>query len=538
MKIKGLNLLRNLLIINIVIFIHSNIYSQSNLYKVQEQKIIMSLGQIYNRYVDTVNVESIVEAGIIAMLKELDPHSVYLSAEELKKANEPLEGSFTGIGVEFNIMKDTIMVISAITGGPSEKLGILPGDKIVKIDGEDATGKKVTNSYVMKKLRGPKGTKVVVSIYRKGYKNLIDFEIIRDKIPIYSIDASYMAAPRVGYIKLSRFAESSIEEFDKALTELKNKGMENLILDLRYNSGGYLNIAVSLADEFLSDNKMIVYTEGKSSPRTNYMATKKGNFEKGKLVVLINEGSASASEIVAGAIQDWDRGILIGRRSFGKGLVQTPIRLNDGSAIRLTTARYYTPTGRFIQKPYNEGVDQYNTELDKRYKKGELIHPDSIHFPDSLKYLTAGKRTVYGGGGIMPDIFIPLDTSGNSKYFTDLIRKSIIYQFALNYVNNNRDSLLALYRNVDNYIKTCQPDDNFMKQFFIYSESNGVSKDIEGYKSSEKYIITQLKSYIARHLWDNSSFYQVFNTTDEGFLKALEVIQDNSLFKKLKIEYK
>jgi len=538
MKIKGLNLLRNLLIINIVIFIHSNIYSQSNLYKVQEQKIIMSLGQIYNRYVDTVNVESIVEAGIIAMLKELDPHSVYLSAEELKKANEPLEGSFTGIGVEFNIMKDTIVVISAITGGPSEKLGILPGDKIVKIDGEDATGKKVTNSYVMKKLRGPKGTKVVVSIYRKGYKNLIDFEIIRDKIPIYSIDASYMAAPKVGYIKLSRFAESSIEEFDKALTELKNKGMENLILDLRYNSGGYLNIAVSLADEFLSDNKMIVYTEGKSSPRTNYMATKKGNFEKGKLVVLINEGSASASEIVAGAIQDWDRGILIGRRSFGKGLVQTPIRLNDGSAIRLTTARYYTPTGRFIQKPYNEGVDQYNTELDKRYKKGELIHPDSIHFPDSLKYLTAGKRTVYGGGGIMPDIFIPLDTSGNSKYFTDLIRKSIIYQFALNYVNNNRDSLLALYRNVDNYIKTCQPDDNFMKQFFIYSESNGVSKDIEGYKSSEKYIITQLKSYIARHLWDNSSFYQVFNTTDEGFLKALEVIQDNSLFKKLKIEYK
>lgn len=516
----------------------SILYSQSSNFRAEENKLMITLNHIYNRYVDTVNAKKIVEAGIVAMLKELDPHSVYLSGEELRKANEPLAGSFTGIGVEFNIMKDTIMVVSAIPGGPSEKLGIMPGDRIVKIDSANATGKKVTNSFVMKQLRGPKGSKVLVSIYRRGYKELLDFEITRDKIPIFSLDASYMASSNVGYIKLSRFAESTMDEFYKALNELQKQGMKNLILDLRYNSGGYLNIAISLADEFLQDGKMIVYTEGKASQRRDFVATKRGNFETGKLVVLINEGSASASEIVSGAVQDWDRGIIIGRRSFGKGLVQTPINLTDGSVIRLTTARYHTPTGRFIQKPYDDGIDQYNADLDKRFKKGELIHPDSIHFPDSLKYFTAGKRIVYGGGGIMPDIFIPIDTTGNSKYFTDLVRKGLIYQYTLSFVNDNRDSLLNVYKDVNNYIKKFEITENFINKFFDFADKAGVKKDEEGFKTSEKFIKEQIKAYIARSLWDINSFYQVYNINDDGFIKALEVINDNSLFRKLKINYK
>lgn len=516
----------------------SILYSQSSNFRAEENKLMITLNHIYNRYVDTVNAKKIVEAGIVAMLKELDPHSVYLSGEELRKANEPLAGSFTGIGVEFNIMKDTIMVVSAIPGGPSEKLGIMPGDRIVKIDSANATGKKVTNSFVMKQLRGPKGSKVLVSIYRRGYKELLDFEITRDKIPIFSLDASYMASSNVGYIKLSRFAESTMDEFYKALNELQKQGMKNLILDLRYNSGGYLNIAISLADEFLQDGKMIVYTEGKASQRRDFVATKRGNFETGKLVVLINEGSASASEIVSGAVQDWDRGIIIGRRSFGKGLVQTPINLTDGSVIRLTTARYHTPTGRFIQKSYDDGIDQYNADLDKRFKKGELIHPDSIHFPDSLKYFTAGKRIVYGGGGIMPDIFIPIDTSGNSKYFTDLVRKGLIYQYTLSFVNDNRDSLLNVYKDVNNYITKFEITENFINKFFDFADKAGVKKDEEGFKTSEKFIKEQIKAYIARSLWDINSFYQVYNINDDGFIKALEVINDNSLFRKLKINYK
>lgn len=486
-------------------------------------------------YVDTVNEGKLVEKSIIEALKELDPHSMYISKKDVQRANEPLEGNFEGVGIQFEILRDTINVVHTISGGPSEKLGVMPGDKIIKIDGESCTGKNITNQYVLDHLRGKKGTKVEVAVSRTGKKDPIEFSIIRDKIPINSIDAYYMITPETGYINLNRFAQTSMQEFVDATSNLKTQGMKNLILDLRNNSGGYMGTAIDLSDQFLETGKLIVYTEGLHSPREDYTSSSKGLFEKGKLVVMMNENSASASEIVAGAVQDWDRGVIVGRRSFGKGLVQRPFSLPDSSQVRLTTARYHTPSGRCIQKSYAEGSDKYYMDFAKRVKRGELIHPDSIKFPDSLKFYTSGKRVVYGGGGIMPDVFIPWDSTIISDYYLDLRRKNVINLFVGDYVDKNRQNLQSSYPDFKTFDKGFVADTSFMKPFFELAEKLGVKFDEKGYTTSGKLIQSQIKGLIAEKLWNLSAFYQVANQSDDEIIKAVEVIGDNALFIKLKI---
>ena len=386
----------------------------------QFSKINDIINLINDEYVDTVNDKELVESAIKAMLENLDPHSTYIPAEDLKAYTEPLEGGFDGIGIEFHIQNDTIMVVAAVSGGPSEQLGIQSGDRIVAVEGKSVASIGIRNEDVLRMLRGKSGTKVNISVLRKGVDKIVDYEITRDKIPINSLDASYMITDNIGYIRISQFGQHTYEEYQGAFMQLTEKGMTKLILDLRDNPGGYLQTAVKIADEFLPENKLIVYTKGKSRPHENYLASSRGLFQEGEMVVLIDEGSASASEIVAGALQDWDRATIIGRRSFGKGLVQEQNSLPDGSALRLTIARYYTPTGRSIQKPYAEGYGEYVKELFERRAHGELEFADSIHFADSLKFTTPGGKTVYGGGGIMPDIFVPLDTSFVSTFYSEV----------------------------------------------------------------------------------------------------------------------
>jgi len=534
MKFKHIKLL--LFVITFSLFTN-NLFSQviSN-YDKTENKFSKALQLIKLFYVDTVNDEKLVESAIVGMLKDLDPHSVYMSKEEQKKANEPLQGNFEGIGVQFQIVSDTIMVISPTSGGPSEKLGIMSGDRIVSINGEDATGSKINNNYVISKLRGEKGTKVKIGIIRKGVKGILDFTITRDKIPINSIDAAFVLKGNIGYIKLNRFSRTTMQEFNEAYDKLISQGMKSLILDLRGNSGGFLDVSISLSEEFLPKGKLIVYTKGIASPREDYISKKDGKFEKGKLVILIDEGSASASEIVSGAIQDWDRGILIGRRSFGKGLVQRPFELTDGSVIRLTTARYYTPTGRNIQKSYEGGIENYNKDLINRYNKGELSNADSIHFPDSLKFFTDGKRVVYGGGGIMPDIFVPLDTSKASNYYSELFRKGVFNQYTFDYVDKQRDELKTKFTNFDEYKEKFTIDDKILEDFYQFAESKGVKRDEKGISLSKDFIILQLKALIAKNIFDFNAYIQMYSTIDEAIIKAIEVLNDNT-FEKMKIKH-
>jgi len=487
-------------------------------------------------YVDTVNESKLVEKAIIETLKELDPHSMYISKKDIERANEGLVGNFEGIGVQFEILKDTITVVHPIPGGPSEKLGIMPGDKIIKINDEDAFGKKVTNQFVLDRLRGKKGTKVMVSIYRKGKKELVDYTIIRDKIPINSIDAAYMITPETGFINLNRFSSTSLQEFTDAVKRLKGEGMKNLILDLRNNAGGYLNSAIELSDEFLPTGKLIVYTEGMRTAREDYYSTAKGLFEKGKLVIMINENSASASEIVSGAVQDWDRGIILGRRSFGKGLVQRPFDLPDSSQIRLTTARYHTPSGRCIQKPYSEGNEKYYEDFSNRVKNGELENADSIKFPDSLKYYTSRHRVVYGGGGIMPDVFTAWDSTPVTDYYMDLRRKNVISLFVGDYVDQNRSSLQKNYPDFKSFNQNFQVNDAFMNDFFALAEKDSVKKDEKQYILSERLIKSQIKALIAQKLWDVTAFFNVVNQNDDEVIKAVEVIGNDGLFKKYQIQ--
>lgn len=501
------------------------------------RKLEALLQMIEYTYVDSSNQDELTETAITAILKDLDPHSVYIPAKDLKDQNEPLVGKFEGVGIQFNIFEDTIMVTQTIPGGPSEKIGIRAGDRIVKIDDELVAGTKITNSDVMKKLRGDKGTKVTVAIFRRDEKNLLDFEITRDKIPLFSVDASYMSTPEIGYIKISRFADTTVDEFREALAKLKSKGMTALILDLTGNGGGYLNRAIELADEFLSDNKKIVYTEGRTSSKQEYFSSPIGGFEKGKLIVLIDEGSASASEIVSGAVQDWDRGLIIGRRSFAKGLVQKPFPLPDGSAVRLTVARYYTPSGRCIQKSYEEGDEEYEMDLSNRFKHGELYNADSIKFDDSLKYYTQAKRIVYGGGGIMPDIFVPLDTSMNSKYHSDLVRKSVMYEFALSYTDKNRKQLVAKYPDIMTFRNNFSVDDKLIEDVVAYGEKKGVVKDSVGLATSYKLLQVQIKALIARDLWNTDAYWQVINDINPFFSKAMESMK-NDTFDRLKIAEK
>lgn len=502
-----------------------------------EQKLQTFFKYVELAYVDTVDADELAEQAIVGILEELDPHSTYIPLDELQRMNEPLQGKFEGVGIQFNLLKDTITVVSPISGGPSEKLGIISGDKIITINGKTVAGVGFTNQDVMDNLRGEKGTKVNVGIKRGSTDDLIPFEITRDKIPIYSVDAAYMADPTTGYIKLNRFAATSMKEINVAMDSLQGKGMDNLILDLRGNGGGYLNIAIELADQFLKKGQLIVYTEGRSYPKDETFATAKGSFEKGKLVVLIDEGSASASEIVSGAVQDWDRALILGRRSFGKGLVQKPFSLPDGSQIRLTISRYYTPSGRSIQKPYEDGLEAYYNDLNTRYEHGEYTTLDSIHFPDSLKYETKLRgRPVYGGGGIMPDIFIPLDTTKASKYYSDLIRKGALSQFSLTYLDHHRNELKQSYPTIESFTKEFNVVD-ILPEFVAYAaDETGIEKNEEEFIQSKSLIETSLKALIARGIYERGAFYQITNQTDETYQRALEVLKDDS-YKRFNISH-
>ena len=503
------------------------------------EKFATLLNYIEHMYVDSVNAEELTEKAIEHLLEELDPHSMYLSKADLQEANEPLQGSFDGIGIQFNILHDTIFVVEPIQGGPSEKLGIRSGDKIVNIENENVAGIGIKNPDVMKKLRGPKGTKVTVGITRDASDEVFHYSIIRDKIPIYSIDASYIAAPHIGYIKISRFAKTTMDELRKAITELKAEGMKDLVLDLQGNGGGLLNAAVEMCDEFISGDRLLVYTEGRAFPREEYRANPKvaGSFEKGRLVVLIDESSASASEIMSGAIQDWDRGLIVGRRSFGKGLVQRPVPLPDGSAVRLTVQKYYTPAGRCIQKSYDDGLAEYRKDNEKRFKNGEYFSLDSLHFPDSLKYFTnVKKRTVYGGGGILPDVFVPLDTSENSTYFSEMLRTGVNNDWVLTYVNSNRAKLLAEYPNISSFVAGYNVPESGIKEMIKMLEAKEVKFNEAEFKTSEHAIKLRTKALVGRNLYDNEAFYEIINDLNPALKKALEVLQ-NGTFEKMKLAY-
>ncbi|MCK6648088.1 MAG: S41 family peptidase [Bacteroidia bacterium] len=482
------------------------------------------LQYINQEYVDTVNDDDLVERSIVSLLENLDPHSSYISAEELQANNEPLQGNFEGIGVEFNIVDDTVRVVAAIPGGPAEGVGVQAGDKIVMVDGKTIAGIKIANKGVMERLKGKGGTKVKISVKRNGRKGLIDFTITRGTIPIYSLDASYMLTADLGYIKISRFAATTYDEFMQALDKLQKQGMTKLVVDLRGNGGGFLNTAVDIADEFLPEGKSIVYTQGKARPRKDFYATKRGSFENGELFILIDDGSASASEILAGAVQDNDRGTLIGRRSFGKGLVQEQSEFTDGSAIRLTIARYYTPTGRSIQKPYKHGVNEYYNEELARYESGELESADSIKVTDSLKYKTPGGKIVYGGGGIIPDEFVPLDTANRSLYLSELIYAGIINDFAFYYSDKERTKLKA-YKNFENFNKSFNISASLLNELADYGAKNGVKRNDKEMAISKPWIETQLKGLISRNIWGIENYYPVIQERDKVIKKAVELSQ-------------
>lgn len=498
---------------------------KSDLYSyVSNDKLSRIIDYVESRYVDSVSRIKLEESAIPAILGELDPHSVYISAEEMKAVSEDMRGNFEGIGVVFNHQTDTSIIVSVITGGPSDKVGVLAGDRIIKVNDSLIAGQKIPSNDIVGMLKGEKGTKVKVSLERKNVHDLIDVEIIRDKIPLYSVDVSYMVDQEIGYIKINRFAETTYKEFIEGVEKLKEKGLKKLILDLRGNTGGYMVAATNITDQFLEAGKMIVYTQGKASPKQEIFSTSKGICKDVELVILQDEFAASASEILAGAIQDNDRGTIIGRRSFGKGLVQEPYQLSDGSVIRLTIARYYTPTGRSIQKPYSEDKNEYYNDLLERYHNGEFSEADSIHFADSLKFVTPGGNIVYGGGGIMPDIFVPLDTSGYTKYYAEILRKGVLYNFTFEYADNNRETL-SKYEDAKAFNDYLESIDIF-DQFIKYAEQNGVSSKTKGFEQSKRLVNTQLKANIARNIIDNNGFYPIFMDVDTTLKVAIKFFQD------------
>lgn len=496
--------------------------NQENITK-NYNKIKEVLMYIDRNYVDTVDTDDLVDYSISQLLEKLDPHSVYIPVKDVIAANEGLQGGFEGIGIEFNIFQDTIYVVAPISGGPAESVGLQAGDKIVKVDGESVAGIKIDNRGVAKRLKGEKGTKVKVAIKRRGVKKLLDFTITRDKIPQESVDVAYMLDDKTGYIKVSRFARTTYTEFSDALSKLKKQGLRQLIIDLRDNPGGYLDKAVKMADELIGGSKLIVKQDGKGTrfDRKEH-AHINGDFEKGAVIVLINEGSASASEILTGALQDNDRALVVGRRSFGKGLVQMPIELSDGSELRLTIARYYTPSGRSIQKPYShDGQDDYGNDIANRIKHGELFHADSIKFNDSLKYETAKGRVVYGGGGIMPDYFVPVDTTQNSDYYFALINQNVTREFALKYYKENQARLEKM--SLDTYVKTFKVSEGMLQTVVKMAKSAGVEFDKKGFEISKKMMASHIKAWIAKSVWKEEGFYTIWHETDEVMEQALKL---------------
>ncbi|WP_320112521.1 S41 family peptidase [Draconibacterium orientale] len=516
----------------LAIFLIGPVYTQAQ-NEVQENQVKFArlLRLVDGYYVDSADVNDLTEKAIVHLLEELDPHSTYISKEEVDKMNEPLKGNFEGIGISFNIYKDTLMVTTVIAEGPSEKVGLLAGDRIIEVDGKNIAGIGLKNSDVFDLLRGEKGSKVDLSIARKGETNPLEFTIERDKIPIYSLDASYMLDETTGYIKLNKFSATTTDEFLSAMSDLKQEGIQNLVLDLRNNGGGYLKSAIELADQFLTDDQLIVYTDGTNDPKRDYKATAKGSFEDGKVVVLVNEGSASASEIVSGAVQDWDRGVIIGRRSFGKGLVQKPFFLNDGSMIRLTTAHYYTPSGRCIQKPYEEGISEYRKDYANRISNGEMFNADSIHFDDELKHKTlVNGRNVYGGGGVMPDIFVPMDTSSHYAYINNLRRKRVTYNFVLDYVDLHREDMAKQYPDFDRFNDKFEISEENIEQIVASGIEEGIEKDEESLSYLKDELKRELKALIARDVYSRNDMYKILNEDDDAILKALEVFDNQDKY--------
>ena len=496
----------------------NSVNTLSSMSKVSKLDAIVEL--IQHSYVDSISTDTLIEKTIPQMLKNLDPHTVYIPAKELGGVEEEMRGDFGGIGVQFSIQNDTVMVVDVISGGPSSKLGIIPGDRIVKVNDTLMVGKDLKNEKVLKKLRGKKGTKVNVGIKRHGFKDLIPFEITRGEIPIYSVDVSYMIDQTTGYIKVSRFGEKTYEEFMEGLKKLDHLGMKNIIVDLRGNPGGYLNAVIRMVNEFLDKGELIVYTKGNSQAKKTYHADSSGLYRDKGIVVLIDDFSASASEIFAGAIQDNDRGWIIGRRSFGKGLVQEQIPFNDGSAVRLTVARYYTPSGRCIQKPYDKGNDAYYKDIMELAIHGEFQKEDSTKFSGKEKFKTLSGRTVYGGGGIMPDFFVPADTLGYSKYYSKITQKGLVYQFALDYADSNRKDLSKLTTSDDfeNYFKKI----DVLKLMVAFAEKKGVNPNSADLKTSSNIIDNQIKAYIARNIIGEGGFYPIIKNIDKTLLQAIE----------------
>lgn len=500
------------------------LHAQVDTVSAAQQRVDQVMDLIEQFYTETPDMNRLSEEAVRAMFKALDPHSIYIPAKDVERANEGLQGNFEGVGISFQIVSDTIVVQSVIDGGPSEKVGLQVGDKLIRIDGQPATGDSINNNFVFKRLRGKKGTVVELDILRQG--TVYPFSIVRDKVPIYSVDTYFMADDTIGYIRLTRFARTSVDEFRKALKALQKQGMTALILDLRGNTGGFLDIAYTLANEFLERGQLIVYQEGRRTPRQDFRANGHGKFRKGRLVVLIDEGSASASEIVSGAVQDWDRGTLVGRRTFGKGLVQRMFPLKDGGQVRLTTARYFTPSGRCIQRPYSEGSDAYRDDLSQRYKRGELVNVDSIHFPDSLKYKTASGRTVYGGGGVMPDLFVPMDTMRLSDYYISLRGKGLLNSFPLNWADAHRRQ-----PEVKTFELFLQNYDSFGLDSLLAAHAieKGIVRDAEKEARepertahSDRYMALMLKAQVAKDLFGIEYYYKVMKDFDDAFLAALQ----------------
>ena len=478
---------------------------------------------IQNAYVDSISTDTLIEKTIPELLKNLDPHTAYIPAKDMVGVEEEMRGDFGGIGVQFSIQNDTVMVVDVISGGPSSKLGILPGDRIVTVNDTMLAGAGLKNEKVLSKLRGQKGTKVDVGIKRRGFRELMEFEIVRGDIPIYSVDVSYMIDPSTGYIKVSRFGEKTYQEFVSGMKKLDGLGMKSVIVDLRGNPGGYLNAVIKMVNEFLDKGELIVYTQGNAQARKTYQADSRGAFRDKSVIVLIDDFSASASEIFAGAIQDNDRGWVVGRRSFGKGLVQEQIPFNDGSAVRLTVARYYTPSGRCIQKPYDKGTDEYYKDIMERAIHGEFQKEDSIHYTDTVKYRTLSGRIVYGGGGIMPDYFVPADTLGYSNFYSKVTQKGLVYQFALDYADKHRKTLEKLTF-PEAFEKQLQSE-NVLNQFVGFAAAKGVKSSDADLKTSSKILNYQVKAYIARNILGEDGFYPIIKNIDKTLLEAIEKIK-------------